>query len=96
MSRIEDTHATATGPVLAQVRIEKIAEAVTEHVEGEDGEGDGHPGKDGHPRGLAHEALRFLQHLSPRGDGRSGAETEVGQPRLGENGASDSEAGLAR
>src|SRR5215468_5702926 len=78
--------AGGAGAGAAEARIEHVAEGVAEHVEAEDGEGDGGTGEDGHPRRALHEgAARAREHGAPGRAGRRDAEAEERERGLGED-----------
>ena len=52
------------------------------------------PGKDGHPRGQLHEGLGLVEHPSPGGVRRLGAQPQVAQTGFGQNGDGELDGGL--
>ena len=70
----------------AQLRVERVAQAVAEQVEAEHGEGDREPRKHCEPRRQIEPGLRVRQHPSPRDQRRLGAEAEIGERGFGEDG----------
>src|SRR6267378_3251076 len=67
-------------PGAAQARVQDVSQRVAEHVEAEDGEGNGQAGEDGHPgRALHVGAPGAREHGAPRGSRGRDAEPEEGQ-----------------
>src|SRR5919197_6201133 len=63
-------------------RVERVADAVAEEVEGEDGENEGRPGEDEVPPGGAEDRGGLGDHLPPARLGRVDADAEVRERRL--------------
>src|SRR4051812_10584924 len=77
---------------VAQPRVEDVADAVAEHVEGEDGEEDGDAGTDAHPpEAVAEVGAGVVDVRAPGGRRRLGAEAEETETRLGKDGEGDAE-----
>src|SRR5215831_11437277 len=70
-------------PSTPQLRIPRVTKRITEEVEAQDGQADGHAREDREPRGLLHEgAARTRQHEAPRRRRRLGPDTEERERRL--------------
>src|SRR5690606_10743415 len=69
-----------------QVRVEGVADAVAEEVEGEHGDEDRRAGRDRHPPGVLEKVLAEGEHLPPAWGRRLHAEAEEREGRLGEDG----------
>src|SRR5437868_3838901 len=66
-----------------RARIERVAQAIAEQVEGKNGEKNCQSWPDCHPRRIDQKALRGIKHAAPRGRGRLLAKAEEGQRCLG-------------
>src|SRR4051794_14287327 len=73
------------GSDLAQLRVERVAQAVAEEVEGEDGHEDGEARKIGEVVGDADEAASGREHRPPFGRRRLGPEADEAQARRGQD-----------
>src|SRR5262245_652937 len=67
------------------LRVERVPQAITDEVDGDDGHEDGDAREDRRPGCDEHVGLRVLQHVSPAGRGWLDAETEEGQRTLGDD-----------
>src|SRR5262249_45597454 len=71
--------------------IERVAEAVPEQVDGEDGDGDDQPREGREPPGGAQEVAAVAEHGAPVGGRRLDAESEEAQCRAGDDGVGNAE-----
>src|SRR5205823_694170 len=80
--------------VPTQPRVEGVAEAVADEVEGRDGEQDGEAGKERQPGLRADVLAPVADEHAPFGRGNLRAETDKGKTRGGEDRAAHIETGL--
>src|SRR4051812_14629218 len=72
--------------------IERVAQAVVEEVDGEEGQGDRDAGRDHEPGGVEEIAEGIVEHVAPSRCRDLHAEAEVGERRLAKDSAGDVEA----
>lgn len=76
------------------MRIEKVAQAVAQQVEGQRGEAQGQTGEGGRPPGLLQVILRVGDHGAPLRRGRLHSQAQEAEAGGGQDGVAHVEAGL--
>src|SRR5579864_3453382 len=76
-----------------QAGVERVAQAVAQEIDGEDGQHDGDAGEEGHPPGVLEKLASLGQHVSPLRCGRADPQAEEAQRRPGDDRRGDPERG---
>ena len=90
------SRSAGTGTLSALLRVQRVAQAVAQHIERQDGEKDREARPDRHPRRVGQEALGGVEHRAPGRRRRLLAKPQERKAGLGDDGGGDRDRSPAR